>query len=456
MQDNSPLASCRVLRHRPRAGWLCASLLCVACFTDVGIGTRQDGYGGEGATGATDAPTDTGGSAGSTASSGGSGNQGAVGGNEPPSSSGGSRDRPVTGGAGNRGATGGTNAAGGNAPGGRSNGDSGNPATSGGTGNAPGSGGAANAGRASATGGTGNVTSSTCSTALLATPASNYTIATEFTLDVEAVKPTADLTVDWSEVKTDFRGRSVDPNELDMLELALWPLELTEFESALSSDTLNNPVLIAFMPIRDTTRANLLDLEVPDGPIPPEVIAQYFDITNYPPETNTYTIMLANGNNLGDGTRMLKAFRLDAASNTTEVRMDSLSTQLSEKVDLRSLVPQRVPAATPNIDIDWTHTETTGAGGVFIPSSITRIDVAKFSESVPELEAKFDALEDLADERYSAEVDVGTRFELVNTRDATQRFPGIDASGTWLLALSCGACENPAPWYVTILEPCAQ
>ena len=34
-------------------------------------------------------------------------------------------------------------------------------------------------------------------------------------------------------------------------------------------------------------------------------------------------------------------------------------------------------------------------------------------------------------------------------------FAGIDGTGTWMVALVCGNCRNPAPLYMTILKPCS-
>ena len=34
-------------------------------------------------------------------------------------------------------------------------------------------------------------------------------------------------------------------------------------------------------------------------------------------------------------------------------------------------------------------------------------------------------------------------------------FTGISTSGTWIVALRCGSCRNPAPWYLTVLKPCS-
>ena len=36
-----------------------------------------------------------------------------------------------------------------------------------------------------------------------------------------------------------------------------------------------------------------------------------------------------------------------------------------------------------------------------------------------------------------------------------QAFTGVDATGVWILALSCSVyCSSPAPWYLTVLKPC--
>jgi hypothetical protein len=33
-------------------------------------------------------------------------------------------------------------------------------------------------------------------------------------------------------------------------------------------------------------------------------------------------------------------------------------------------------------------------------------------------------------------------------------FPGIDDTGTWIVALKCGSCASPAPWFLSILQSC--
>ena len=35
-------------------------------------------------------------------------------------------------------------------------------------------------------------------------------------------------------------------------------------------------------------------------------------------------------------------------------------------------------------------------------------------------------------------------------------FTGITSDGTWLVGLICGNCQNPAPWYLSVLVPAPQ
>ena len=56
---------------------------------------------------------------------------------------------------------------------------------------------------------------------------------------------------------------------------------------------------------------------------------------------------------------------------------------------------------------------------------------------------------------YRGDVAAGNSLALHDLKDANgQPFAGIDGSGTWILALNCGRCANPAPWFLTELKSC--
>ena len=75
--------------------------------------------------------------------------------------------------------------------------------------------------------------------------------------------------------------------------------------------------------------------------------------------------------------------------------------------------------------------------------------------TVADLQKQFLDLQDIADGWWSGPVVSGASINLGALVDAGgATFPGIDSSGVWLAALFCGNCNNPAPWSITILEPC--
>jgi len=82
--------------------------------------------------------------------------------------------------------------------------------------------------------------------------------------------------------------------------------------------------------------------------------------------------------------------------------------------------------------------------------------VAHFTtKTLPELQQDFLNLEDLADGWWTGQVVAGASLDLSTLMNASgQPFTGIDSTGVWMAALFCGNCNNPAPWSITILQPC--
>jgi hypothetical protein len=181
----------------------------------------------------------------------------------------------------------------------------------------------------------------------------------------------------------------------------------------------------------------------------------YFSATSYDPAMHTYTVMVASGIVLGKGTRMIQSFRLDPASTNTNVVVTNDSTTLDYEVDLLSLVPTQVPAATAAVTVDWSGMTVNAHGAEFSTTKITRVLLGRYTETPAELQSKFLDLDMIAEELYSVDVPPGTSIDLSTATTASgQAFMGIDATSTWVLSLVCGECNNPAPWYLTFLEPC--
>jgi hypothetical protein len=343
---------------------------------------------------------------------------------------------------------------------------SGSGGTSGTTG---GTGGTTNMGGSSgmSSGGTSGSTGAMCLTSLTASAADNYTFHSTLTINVTNVQPLpapgmSMLHFDWSGVKTDLLGHPVDLTTIGMVEIGLWNMTLDKFEQKLNDDSLAQTdlaIIATILPaMPGATTGSIYDLTETGAQLTPAQIDPYLDIMTYPPGNHIYTAMVADGTDLGKGTRMIQGFQLDSTSTNNLVTVTSDSTKLSMTADLHSLASPLVPAGTPSITVDWSKLTKTAAGLDFDPTQITQLRVGKYSISATDMEmpSNFLSLDSKADTMYNATISAGTSFDISKAKDSGgNQFPGIDDTHTWILALNCGGCANPAPWYMTVLKTCA-
>jgi hypothetical protein len=319
-----------------------------------------------------------------------------------------------------------------------------------------------------------------CSAAITAAPANNYQFHSTLSFPPVSVMPDAELTFDWSAVTTDFLGRPLDPRAgVDAVNLLLWTLTPEELQVKLNADDLsqrNLAVIATYYTEKMATTANVFQLTSVGMPLTRCDILPFLQLPNPDPNghpecpsyaqnvgagfdqtANTYTVMVASGTVLGAGTRMIQAFKLDPTSTNTTIAVRSDSTVLDWSVNMHDLTPTRVPRATGNITIDWSGMTVNSSGNTFNPSDITEALIAHYTQPVSELEAQFLNLDLLPAERWRGTIDAGTNVNLSSfTNEAGQAFAGVDGTGTWVLALICGDCRNPAPWYLTTLSACGQ
>lgn len=314
-------------------------------------------------------------------------------------------------------------------------------------------------GGSAGTGGTGG--GAMCAGAnVVANPVNNYTFSSTLTFPPVSVKPETDLSFDWSAVTQDFLGHPVNSmTDVDQVSVVMWSLPLEELQTKLNAELLNQrdttTVPATLFTEKMATSGNLLEFTIAGNPVLPEEIMPFFSATEYPPADHTYTVMVASGTVLGKGTRMIQSFKLDPASTNTSVVVTNASTMLDYDVNLAALTPTQVPAATAAINVDWAGMTVNALGNEFKPTDITRVMLGKYTESVAELQADFLDLELIAEDLYRADVPSGTDIDLSTLTNAGgQAFAGIDATSTWVLTLICGDCNNPAPWYLTVLKPC--
>lgn len=307
----------------------------------------------------------------------------------------------------------------------------------------------------------------TCSEQLIITDATNYSFSNTLNVEMTTLKDATDLTFDWSEVTTDLFGKPLDPVvDVDLVLVSLWGMTPTELEQNLRIDNLPlsvNKGAITSYPEDSFASQTLLNFDLLGEPLDEAEIWTRFDTSDpqfqYPQDTHTFMLMLSTGTLLGKGARMLSFFNLDPGAEQTTLAVTNESTKLDYSVSLTTAEPVSVPTGTGTLNIEWGEMSTNALGNPYIGTQITEAVVAHYPDrTLEELEAQFLNLEELAGGWWSAEVTAGTSIGLETlVDDAGMAFPGIDAQGVWLVALFCTKnCGNPAPWSITILEPCAE
>jgi hypothetical protein len=299
---------------------------------------------------------------------------------------------------------------------------------------------------------------------LVASEANNYHFTSALTLTPISIKARpSDLTIDWSGLGKDFLGHAVNlRTDINMIELLVVNLSLDTLQSKLGTEgTLPTSVLQvvpppAFLTDGNTTSAPLTTFKINNAyPVTSNEIADYMDPTLYPQDVNTYAAIAANGTMLGKGTRMIQSFKVDAASNNTTIAITNDSTKLAYTANLHSLKATGVAAGQAAITLDWGQMKTNALDQPFVTTDITDALIAHYTQDVAYLEQHFLDLEILPTTTYRGSIPQGTvvDFSMLKTSDG-KAFAGIDTSGTWLLALECGGCGIPSPWYLTVLQVC--
>lgn len=301
---------------------------------------------------------------------------------------------------------------------------------------------------------------------MVAAEANDYGFMSSIMLHPVKVKPMSDLTFDWGGVTKDFLGHSVNATvDLSTIFVLLVNLPAATFETQLDNDTFaTSSVQITpppqFMPTGQTSGSLYENFTAGGEMITADLAAPYFDPTTWTTANSTFAVVAETGPNLGTNIRMLQSFELDPSSSNTTVTLTNTSTTLTYHADLHSLHPTGVPAGTANLTLDWSQIQTNALGNSFGNSpgspttSITSAIVGHYTQSLSQLEGQFLDLQTIAQDLYTTDIMYGNTLDFTMLKDSSgNSFSGITSDGTWLVALQCGTCQNPAPWYLTVLKP---
>lgn len=261
-----------------------------------------------------------------------------------------------------------------------------------------------------------------------------------------------DVTFDWSGLAKDIQCHDTDPvADIDSASVvAFRDLTEEEVELGFSEDDLLQVYmsLYIFTEPGDATSARLNDMRF---------FGTDIGVLDYYTEgSGTWLMIITTGNTPGVGGRALSFFTPVTAETNQTVEVGDACDTLDFDADLSAL--QRLPVSTEGPwPIDWSGLTLNGRGSPIDLNKTDSVMIARYDDlSAEDLQAQFLDLELLADGLWTVPIEGGTSLDLsAATDDAGAAFPGFALGSTWVLALRCGTCPNPAPVFLTVLTPMA-
>lgn len=276
------------------------------------------------------------------------------------------------------------------------------------------------------------------------TDANNFSYTTDLAIGSLVLPEHADATVSWAGLTRDVRGGALDPvADIDEARLigfrdlppedVAWGLAHDELEQSDVS------VYVTCVPTEATCELSEFGM-----------FGNQIDIQQY--FSDGYgTWLLTLGRSGEPGADVLAFLAPDADAITSLVTIDDRTSRLDVAVHLDELTPLAMLGGDPTVTVDWSALTHDGLGDPLDTSTVDELWVARFEEPIETLAEDVFALEEMAQASWTLAVDGRTDAALAELAGESA-FHGIDRAGTWLLALRCRTCTNPAPRFITILS----
>ena len=273
--------------------------------------------------------------------------------------------------------------------------------------------------------------------------AMNYRFTTSLTADCQTVPAGEDGLVDWSALTVDLQGHALDPTrDIDEVRLVKF-LDRTRQEvlEAISTNAIEQPDITeyaSYQPVSGETSALLSEFEFFGTPLVPEerILA----------DGGTYLASALTGLY---AYRMLTFFCPEEGAPAATVSLASDSAILDFDVDIDA----GEPIPPDGEEVDWTGLTTDGLDNAFPISNVDGLMVGRYDQSVADLEGAFFDILTLADPAWEADVEGVGSLDLTTLEAADgTAWTSFDEEGTWLVALRCSTCTNPAPLFLGVVR----
>jgi hypothetical protein len=283
--------------------------------------------------------------------------------------------------------------------------------------------------------------------------AHNYSLSGAIDVPSVVTAEGVDIEFCWDALDEDLQCHEVDPladiDNVMLVRFASYSEE--EIEGMLATNSLSASAGAGF--VQDTQ----------DGT---QTCTRLSDMTMYGTSWNigekfvagggTFMLLLTTGVVPGVGARMLSFIEPTPGSDVTRVDVGSGCGMLDLEVDLGSLSPLALCDEGP-WTVDWSDLTRDGQGNALADGKIDSLMIGFFEgRSVADLEAAFLDLELNATRIWTLPILGGHSVDLAEASDGAETFPGFSGEGVWILALRCGDCPNPAPLFLTRVEPRAE
>lgn len=272
----------------------------------------------------------------------------------------------------------------------------------------------------------------------------NYTLSSTLDARVFALAPQTDAVLDWGGLAVDVQGQAVAPGDIDrVLLVAFLRLSPEEIAEGLAADRLaqSDAALFVTCAPQGATRCALSEFSILGSTLDVEEV--------FLADIGTWLVALTTGGSVGG--RSFAFLQAVTGATATEARLDSHTAALAVDVDLGSLRPLAVARGVAPT-VSWAGLGRDGLGNPIQLSNLNELMVARSAWDARTVESHILDLEREAEEVWTLPLGGSPSADLSDLV-GPRPFPGIDADGTWWLALRCTGCNHPAPRFLTRLIP---
>jgi hypothetical protein len=268
----------------------------------------------------------------------------------------------------------------------------------------------------------------------------NYTYTSELSIGRFHLQPEQNVLIEWSELSLDVQQHEMNSEMIEQLTLVVFlHLDTEEIEARLADDTLlQADISLYVICTPQNMQCELADFGILGANIH---VPDHF-------VHNQGVWMVALRSQFTSGAHSFAFLVPDETSTSTEVNISNQTSSLDVVVDFNSLEPLLVSQGVSTITIDWKELTKDGLGNETDPSKIDEMFIGHYTESLEELQSNFFDLDREYDEFWQMDLGTDGTANLADLNGETP-FTGFDSSGTWLMALQCSTCLNPAPRFIT-------